>query len=274
MTAMRSCQLCETEMEPHLIQGSTRRLWTCQNCGMFHAEKEEAAVTLSFQPREEGRSDSETILSRMKATLSQETTQLRMLHVNCHLGQMLCTAEKRGWKALGVDPRRKAVDLCRSRGLSVFHATAERLPFESSSFHVVYADQVIDRAENAGRALKEWKRVLRTGGLLYLSAVNWESRSASDVSCKDWTAEQRFGFTTKNLGRLAERSGFEFAAPNILGEKRWAGLLDSVVSSFGGGNRRANKNSRGESVLELVMRKPLSSSGEANFSQRNAARAA
>ena len=99
MTAMRPCQLCETEMEPHLIQGSTRRLWTCQNCGMFHAEKEEAAATLSFQPREEGRSDSETILSRMKATLSQETTQLRMLHVNCHLGQMLCTAEKRGWKA-------------------------------------------------------------------------------------------------------------------------------------------------------------------------------
>jgi SAM-dependent methyltransferase len=274
MSVSPLCQLCESTMSALSDACDERQLWQCPTCGMMQAEREETTgPSLTFQQRDETQKLADSILSRVGNILPRGTRQPRMLHIHCQLGQMLCVAKKRGWRAVGVDPRRKAVELCRARGLDVFHAGAERLPFESSSFQFVCADHVIDRTENAGRALKEWKRVLRPGGLLFLSAKNCDANAHGESSDQAWLPGQRYGFGVENLVRLAERSGLESLPVSKTTETGWGGLLHTLQGSLGFANRWTSKSSM-NLELEILMLKPAASSQSAGSGKRTSFRAA
>lgn len=273
MSALPLCQLCESTMSS-LSQEEGRLLWQCPTCGMLQAEREETTgPSVAFQQREETQKLAESILSRVGRILPKGMNQPRMLHIHCQLGQTLCVAKDRGWQAVGVDPRRKAVELCRARGLDVFHAGAERLPFESSTFQFVCADHVIDRTENAGRALKEWKRVLRPGGLLFLSAKNCDAALQGESTDSTWLPGQRYGFSMNNLTRLTERSGFESLPVSQTTEKGWGGLLHTLQGSLGIANRWTSQSSA-DADVEMLMKKPEATSQSAGSHRRTSFRAA
>ncbi len=62
-------------------------------------------------------------------------------------------------------------DVRRGRRVTIL-ASAERLPFRSESFELVFAGEVIEHLNEPGRALEDWARVLKAGGGMVISTPN------------------------------------------------------------------------------------------------------
>lgn len=95
---------------------------------------------------------------------------IRMLFRN----GMIRTFKTVGRKVLGVDARYRR-ELCRSLGVrsfpgfEVLQANADHLPYPNGSFDFVYSRAVFQHLPTPSDAIKEIARVLRPGGIAYIS---------------------------------------------------------------------------------------------------------
>jgi SAM-dependent methyltransferase len=100
------------------------------------------------------------------------------LEIGCGTGGLLVAAARSGRSIVGIDiasrwlvvARRRLAD----RGLHVplAAAEAERLPWPDATFDAVVADSVLEHLDDPARALREWRRVLRPGGVLVVWSPN------------------------------------------------------------------------------------------------------
>lgn len=98
----------------------------------------------------------------------------RILEVGCGGGALLSFLEGKGHEAVGVDILEEAVRLAQMAAPSsrVLRARAEQLPFADASFDRVVSHHLVEHLEDLGAALREWRRVLRPGGVLALCTPN------------------------------------------------------------------------------------------------------
>jgi SAM-dependent methyltransferase len=91
-----------------------------------------------------------------------------ILEVGCSGGPLLKTMSKIGYlNVFGIDICADAIDKCKSEKLfktSVMDATT--LDFEDNYFDMIIASDILEHIENQEKALQEWNRVLKPGGLL------------------------------------------------------------------------------------------------------------
>ncbi|WP_025849425.1 class I SAM-dependent methyltransferase [Paenibacillus ehimensis] len=96
----------------------------------------------------------------------------RVLEVGCGTGRTSCYLAKQGFDITGLDLRpdmlAKAKLRAETEQLDVRFVEGDitALPFEAATFDVVFAESVTNFAD-IGRALAEYGRVLRPGGILY-----------------------------------------------------------------------------------------------------------
>ncbi len=130
----------------------------------------------------------------------------RILDAGCGTGGMLKYLDRFGL-AVGIDVADEAVSLAHTRGLNgIARASVEELPFAASvfdllvSFDVLYHQAVVDDR----RALREFHRVLKPGGLLLVRvpAYNW-LRGAHDVA-----VHTRHRYSGSELGDKLQDAGF------------------------------------------------------------------
>lgn len=104
----------------------------------------------------------------------------RLLDIGCGLG-LLALALNSDTQYIGVDPdgptASVAMNLLRSRRSSglVIRASGEKLPFADGSFDLVTSFQVLEHMSDPAAALKEVARVLRKGGMAYITLPNYFS---------------------------------------------------------------------------------------------------
>jgi SAM-dependent methyltransferase len=92
-----------------------------------------------------------------------------ILDIGCGTGAMLLELERYG-RAQGLESEPEAVRLCRDRGvLDVRLATPPPLPYDSASFDLVTALDVLEHIEDDDGMVSEVCRVLRPGGCFLLS---------------------------------------------------------------------------------------------------------
>jgi ubiquinone/menaquinone biosynthesis C-methylase UbiE len=75
----------------------------------------------------------------------------------------------------GIDPSRKMRELAKERGLDVYDAVAEALPFEDNSFDYALMVTSVCFLDDIGKAFEEVKRVLKANGLFIIGFVDSES---------------------------------------------------------------------------------------------------
>jgi SAM-dependent methyltransferase len=128
----------------------------------------------------------------------------RILDVGCGTGanlKMLATCGR----AEGVDISPQAVEFCRQRGLdSVKLGAIEHLPYESDSFELVTALDVIEHLDDDVAGLREMRRVLRRDGrlLLFVPAFMFLWGVQDDVS------NHRRRYTLPQLLSAVKEAGF------------------------------------------------------------------
>lgn len=76
---------------------------------------------------------------------------------------------------IGVEPAGKMADIARRRGIEVYEARAEKLPFNDRSFNFILMVTTICFLENPLRALKEIKRILKLGGHIIIGMIDKDS---------------------------------------------------------------------------------------------------
>lgn len=98
----------------------------------------------------------------------------RILEVGCGGGALLAFLERRGHEAVGVDILEEAVRLAAQAAPSsrVILARADDLPFADASFDRVVSHHLVEHLDDLPAALREWRRVLRPGGILAICTPN------------------------------------------------------------------------------------------------------
>jgi SAM-dependent methyltransferase len=155
-----------------------------------------------------------------------------ILDVGCGTGANLKMLAAYG-PAEGVDISPQAVEFCRERGLdSVKLGAIEHLPYESNSFDLVTALDVIEHLDDDVAGLREMLRVLRPDGrlLVFVPAFMFLWGVQDDVS------NHRRRYTLPHLLKAVEAAGFSiewssyanisFFLPVLLVRSvmRWLGL--------------------------------------------------
>ncbi|MFY9561425.1 MAG: class I SAM-dependent methyltransferase [Terriglobales bacterium] len=95
-----------------------------------------------------------------------------VLDVGCAKGKQLEKLRARGCRAIGIEPDRNRVNICKQRGVSAIVGQAEMLPFANATFDGIICKGVIPFTAPAA-AFREIARVLKPGAVAqfcYLSS--------------------------------------------------------------------------------------------------------
>ncbi|NQE44678.1 Ubiquinone/menaquinone biosynthesis C-methyltransferase UbiE [ANME-1 cluster archaeon GoMg2] len=76
---------------------------------------------------------------------------------------------------IGVEPARAMADIARKRGITVYEAKAEELPFDNDSFDFILMTTTICFLQNPMPALQESRRVIKSGGNIIIGMIDSDS---------------------------------------------------------------------------------------------------
>jgi ubiquinone/menaquinone biosynthesis C-methylase UbiE/glycosyltransferase involved in cell wall biosynthesis len=89
-----------------------------------------------------------------------------VLDVGCNSGEMMLLLKEKKCRVVGVDVSDVALKIAKEKGLRVFNASAEKLPFKDNRFDVVVLREVLIHIHEPLKALKEIRRVLKPTGFM------------------------------------------------------------------------------------------------------------
>jgi SAM-dependent methyltransferase len=162
--------------------------------------------------------------------------------LGCWVGFLLSEAEKRGWKASGVEPSEFAADYARTRlGLDVQTATIGRAELLEGGFDAVAMGDVIEHLPVPGRALERTTSILREGGVVYLALPDAGSAVARRLGARWWSVipPHVHYFTRTSIARLLARHGFAVewmgTAPKAFSLRYYLGRLEGYSPPLASG---------------------------------------
>ncbi len=135
-------------------------------------------------------------------------TSARVLDAGCGTGGLInhLREEAAGWQVTGLDFSPRACELARARtGVEIVQGSITQLPFADETFEAVVSADVVCQVEDDARALCEFARVLRPGGVILVNvpAFRWL------WSYHDDTCETRHRYTRPGLLALFREAGLE-----------------------------------------------------------------
>jgi len=164
----------------------------------------------------------------------------RVLDAGCGGGGTALSLAEESAFAVGLDLEARFRDsgtlLCREKGISnvaFVQADGASLPFRDATFELVLSHSVIEHVRSAEGYLQECRRVLRSGGFLYLSTAPYLSLSGSHLPRLVVPLPLHI-----LLGRRAAFAAFRWLAshaPGLLKEPREA---NTFIRSAEGGARK------------------------------------
>lgn len=135
----------------------------------------------------------------------------RLLDVGCAGGLFLAAARQEGWQVKGVEISRLGVDYGRNKlDLDIFWGELEEANYEIEYFNVVTCMDVIEHVQNPQGLLKEVNRILRKGGLMFISMPNFNAltRLLLGVQWSAIIAEHLHYFTVEAARQMLIKNGF------------------------------------------------------------------
>jgi 2-polyprenyl-3-methyl-5-hydroxy-6-metoxy-1,4-benzoquinol methylase len=137
----------------------------------------------------------------------------RLLDVGCASGLFLEMMQRQpGWQVEGVELNAAAAQATSVRlGVPVFSGPFERASFPSAAFDAITLWDVLEHLHQPGDALRELRRILRPGGVLFVRVPNAASYVAT-LCGRHWSGydlpRHMTLFTPRTLARALAQAGF------------------------------------------------------------------
>jgi 2-polyprenyl-3-methyl-5-hydroxy-6-metoxy-1,4-benzoquinol methylase len=219
MSRQDSCPVCQADDRAWRALPRYRHahLHRCLRCGHVFADsypsREQLEQHYGGYPRRP--CSSEITLRRYDELLDafEPRRKLgRLLDVGCGVGDFLLSARGRGWEVDGVELEDRARALCAERGLRVGPAPLSPEQFAPGSFDVVTSFEVLEHMVSPRPEIHTIARLIRRGGLLYLTTPNFGalSRRLLGPRYRIIAYPEHLGyFRTATLDRLLRDAGLE-----------------------------------------------------------------
>ncbi|HYJ85712.1 MAG TPA: class I SAM-dependent methyltransferase [Pyrinomonadaceae bacterium] len=108
----------------------------------------------------------------------------RLLDIGFGAGTLLEAARRAGWEAQGVEVAGPAIEQARMNGFKVFQGILQDAHYPSDYFDVVTASEVLEHVPDPQPVLNEIARVLRPGGLIWMTTPHGRGLSARILGLK------------------------------------------------------------------------------------------
>ena len=144
----------------------------------------------------------------------------RLLDIGCGAGNLLEAARDHGWQPQGLDVSSHAAKHVRELGFEVFEGELHDARFPSAHFDVVTAAELIEHIFEPRALVQEVARILRPGGLLWMTTPHARGLSARLLGLKwlcIWPPEHLQLFSVGGLTALLREVGFRDVRVNTTG---------------------------------------------------------
>jgi SAM-dependent methyltransferase len=239
------CDACDTADE-RVVDG--HRLGRCRRCGFVFANPQLPAddlekiydnVHTDHLIALYSRIASPSVLERYRDKLDLLEGYLpgkgRLLDFGCAAGYFLELAASRGWDSHGSDVGAWAATAAARRGVKNLRVGHLReLEFPAGYFDVVYAAQIFEHLPRPLDDLREIRRILRPGGLLYIDVPNYQTipiLTGRDDFMLNAPPQHLNYFTPTTLATLFSSGGFSSILIGSGGGLKWENLLGRGISS-------------------------------------------
>jgi len=194
-------------------------LLQCQGCGVVFLDplpSPEVLAQAYADMEDPSYIEEEGVLRVARSTLLLVEKMLgrtgRLLDVGCFCGTLLSEAKAKGWEVDGVEPSRWAREKARELfGLDIRHPSLKAASFPDNTFDVVTAVDVLEHFRYPQEEVQEIRRILRPGGVLYLSTPDVASLMPRILRSRWWgfRPEHLFYFSRRSLRSFLVSLGFE-----------------------------------------------------------------
>lgn len=182
--SVRACPACDSTASRRAGTANGFSLLRCARCAtLFTATLPETAEANDYDAYYSAANlDAPAVirrsLDRIVAGFEPFRTSGRLLDVGFGAALVLQAAKRAGWDAWGVEVSKPAIDHAISLGLQVVHGTLAEAPFPAAHFDVIVAAEVLEHVPDARGLVRDIARLLRPGGLFWLTTPNARGLSA------------------------------------------------------------------------------------------------
>lgn len=233
------CPVCDAADIPYQIEARltehpaykpdlppTVKWRSCADCGHIFTEgyfnpAAREIVLSTMQPHQEIGRDADAqrlVSSRIVERVARYAPSGEWLDIGVGNGSLLFTAAEWGYQAAGADMRIESVEVLLKLGFKAYWSDVEDI--KASDRYNVVSMSMLPQTPFPRRALAALHRMMRSGGVLLLSAPNmdtivWRILDASGANPYWGELENNHVFTRSQLMKLLEEQGFRFAEYNI-----------------------------------------------------------
>src|SRR5690606_37717347 len=258
---LASCPLCKSEhfanymvVKDHSISKESFSICKCSHCDFLFTNPRPNKENIDKYYQSENyisHKDKSTNLVNLvykivrKFTLKKKVQWLnetsnpkgRLLDFGCGTGKFLTSAEKDGWKAVGLEPNKEAASIAIHKyGLKVYYSLSELE--EEKKFDAITLFHVLEHVHDLKATLDTLLTKLKKRGTLLIAVPNFDSYDAGFYG-EHWAAldipRHLYHFTPQTMEMLAKENGLKIKSTKPL-------IFDSYYISLLSGKYINNQN--------------------------------
>jgi 2-polyprenyl-3-methyl-5-hydroxy-6-metoxy-1,4-benzoquinol methylase len=217
MNKHQRCLVCHSDELTTLSDYKKAHLVKCDCCGFVFSQGIPTMKELEDHYGQYGRNDflSPITIKRYNELLdSFEPFRKtgKILDVGCGIGYFLEVAKQRNWDVYGTEFTNEAVVICESKGINVKKGVLDVSNYENESFDIITSFEVIEHINNPREELTNFNKLLRKGGVVYITTPNFNSllryRLKSDYNVIVYPEHLSY-YSPKTLTNVFNLSGFK-----------------------------------------------------------------
>ena len=136
----------------------------------------------------------------------------KILDVGCGEGWILEIAKTKGWEVYGTEYSSRAIEICEAKGIKMYQGVLDPEKMDVKEFDVIISSETVEHINNPIEDLSNMNKLLRKGGLLYVTTPNFNSYLRRMLKSKYnvITYPEHLSYYTKTtLHALLTGSGFQ-----------------------------------------------------------------